>query len=52
MALTDVTIRNAKSKDKDCKLSDSGGLYLLVKINGAKYWRLKYSVKKRAIMTQ
>lgn len=25
-----------------CKLYDGGGLYLLVKPNGAKYWRLKY----------
>lgn len=40
--LTDTTIRNAKPKEKDYKLSDSGGLYLLIKANGSKYWRLKY----------
>ena len=42
MPLTDITIRNAKFKDKPQKLSDSGGLYLYVHPNGSKYWRLKY----------
>jgi integrase len=40
--LTDITIRNAKPKDKPYKLSDSKGMYLLIKPNGGKYWRLKY----------
>jgi hypothetical protein len=44
MALTDIQIRNAKTKDKQYKLSDSGGLYILMHPNGAKYWRLKYRV--------
>jgi hypothetical protein len=38
MLLTDITARNAKPKDKPYKLSDSAGLYLLVKPNGKKYW--------------
>ena len=42
MALTDPKIRQAKPKDKDYKLGDSRGLYLLVTKTGAKYWRLKY----------
>lgn len=42
MPLTDITVRNAKSTDKAQKLSDSGGLYLMVHPNGSKYWRLKY----------
>ena len=42
MLLTDITARNAKPKDKTYKLSDSAGLYLLVKPNGKKYWWLKY----------
>lgn len=42
MPLTDITLRAAKAKDKQYKLSDSGGLYLLVQPNGKKYWRLKY----------
>lgn len=32
----------AKPTDKAQKLSDAGGLYLLVHPNGSKYWRLKY----------
>jgi hypothetical protein len=44
MPLSDITIRNAKPKEKQYKLSDAGGLYLLVKPNGEKYWRLKYRV--------
>ncbi len=37
MKLTDTKIRQAKSKDKDYKISDGHGLYLLVKKNGSKY---------------
>lgn len=39
--LTDVAARNAKFSDKPYKISDSGGLYLLVKSTG-KYWRMNY----------
>ncbi len=39
--LTDTAVRNAKPKDKPFKISDSGGLYLLVKSTG-KYWRMNY----------
>ena len=39
--LTDTATRQAKPKDKPYKLSDSGGLYLLVNTTG-KYWRLNY----------
>lgn len=42
MPLTDTKIRNLKPVEKDTKLSDAGGLYLLVKPSGSKYWRLKY----------
>jgi len=35
-------INSVLPKDKDFKMSDGGGLYLLVKVNGAKYWRFKY----------
>lgn len=40
--LTDKAIRAAKTKPKDYKLADGGGMYLLVRQSGAKYWRLKY----------
>lgn len=47
MALTDPKIKQAKPKEKDYKLSDSKGLYLLVAKTGAKYWRLKYRFLKK-----
>lgn len=40
--LTAKEIKAAKPENKPYKLSDGGGLYLLVQPDGAKYWRLKY----------
>jgi hypothetical protein len=40
--LNDTRVRNAKPADRPFKLSDSGGLYLLVQPNGSKLWRLAY----------
>lgn len=42
MKLTVKQIDSSKARERDYKLSDGGGLYLLVKSNGSKYWRLKY----------
>ncbi|ORC47841.1 hypothetical protein B2G74_22330 [Burkholderia sp. A27] len=42
MALTDLNVRNIKPTDKQQKLFDERGLYLLVTPAGSKYWRLKY----------
>ena len=42
MALTDTRVRNAKPKAKSYKLSDGGGMYLLVSPDDARYWRLDY----------
>jgi integrase len=42
MSLTDSRIRNAKPRAKPYKLSDGGGMYLLVTPDGARYWRLDY----------
>lgn len=47
MALTDTAIRNAKSRPKPYKLSDSLGLFVLVQPSGGKLWRLKYRVDGR-----
>lgn len=44
MALTDVTVRNAKPREKAYKLADSGGLFLFVSPAGGKLWRLKFRV--------
>lgn len=40
--LTDTAIKSTKPKDAPYKLSDGGGMYLLVKPNGGKYWHLAY----------
>jgi hypothetical protein len=42
MRLTDTRIRNAKPKAKAYKLSDGGGMYLLVTPDGGRYWRFDY----------
>jgi hypothetical protein len=42
MALTAIAIKNAKSRAKFYKLTDSDGLYLLVTPAGARYWRMNY----------
>jgi integrase len=40
--LNDTQVRNAKGGQRPIKLSDSGGLYLLLMPNGSKLWRLAY----------
>lgn len=40
--LTDSLIRSAKADGKPVKLSDGGGLYLMVMPQGGKYWRYAY----------
>jgi integrase len=40
--LSEIKIRTAKPKEKSYKLSDVDGLYLLVNVNGGKWWRFKY----------
>ncbi|ESY23258.1 integrase arm-type DNA-binding domain-containing protein [Mesorhizobium sp. LNJC394B00] len=42
MPLSDASCRNAKAGDKPRKLSDGGGLFLLVQPTGGKLWRLAY----------
>ncbi len=42
MPLTDSAIRNAKPGEKQRKLSDGRGLYLLVTVKGGKWWRFDY----------
>ncbi len=42
MTLTDTRIRTAKPRATAYKLSDGGGMYLLVTPDGARYWRMDY----------
>ncbi|WP_245272384.1 Arm DNA-binding domain-containing protein [Xanthobacter sp. 126] len=42
MALSDVAVRTAKPQPRPVKLSDGGGLHLLVTPTGGRLWRLAY----------
>jgi len=42
MKLSDAAIRSAKPTDRERKLFDGNGLYLLIAPNGGKRWRWKY----------
>ena len=41
--LSDYKCDAARPQDKDYKLLDGQGLFLLVKVNGAKTWHFKFS---------
>jgi integrase len=40
--LTDTAIRKARPTDRQQKLADGGGMYLLLKPDGSRYWRMDY----------
>jgi integrase len=42
--LSDAQVSKAKPTDKEFKLSDGGGLHLLVTTTGGKLWRLQYRI--------
>jgi len=42
MSLTDAKVRNAKAAPKPTKVSDGGGLNLMITPGGSKLWRLAY----------
>jgi integrase len=48
MALSDVKCRQSKPTDKPFRLHDAQGLYLEIRPNGSKLWRLKYRHDGRA----
>lgn len=50
MALTDITLRNARPRDKAYKLNDGKGLLCVVNPNGTKYWRFRYEYHGRENM--
>jgi Arm DNA-binding domain len=45
--LTNAALRAAKPTEKPYKLTDGGGLYLLINPSGALWWRLKYRFEGR-----
>ena len=38
-----TTVTSARPREREYKLTDGAGLYLLVKPNGRKLWRLNYA---------
>lgn len=42
MKLSATAVKNARTANKNVKLADGGGLYLLLHKNGSKYWRYDY----------
>lgn len=42
MPLSDTAIRTAKPATKPRKLTDGGGLFILITSSGSRWWRLKY----------
>jgi integrase len=47
MPLTDTKVKTAKSKDKPYKLTDGGGMYMLIKPNGSKYWQYRFRLNQK-----
>ena len=48
MKLSDATIRTAKPKSKNYKISDGHGLYIQIMPNGSKLWRVAYRFQRKA----
>ena len=48
MALTSADVRNAEPLQKDYKLHDDKGLYLLVETDGNRTWKLSYRFDGRS----
>lgn len=47
MPLTDTNVRSVKAGEKPRKISDGGGLHLLVNPTGSKLWRMAYRFEGR-----
>lgn len=44
MKLTNTACNSAKPKEKPYKMADGQGMYLEIKPNGSKYWRMAYRI--------
>lgn len=49
--MSELALRNLKPRDREYKVSDGGGLFVIVQTNGTKRWRLAYrhGGKQRAL---
>ena len=45
--LTATAVKKAKPRDKQYKLTDSRGMYLLILPSGGKYWRYDYTYNNK-----
>ena len=45
--LSDTSIRSTKPTNKDIRLFDSNGLYLIIKPNDSRWWRIDYSINRK-----
>jgi len=45
--LTDIKIKQAKPKEKNYKLTDGKGLYIIITPKGFKWWRLDYTFENK-----
>ncbi len=45
--LSDTSIRATKPTNKDIRLFDSNGLYLIIKPNDSRWWRIDYSINRK-----
>jgi integrase len=45
--LTDTQIKNSKPKEKDYKIADGQGLYIVIKSNGTKFFRYDFSFQNK-----
>jgi len=50
MPLTEVKIKNSKTKEKSYKLYDGGGLYLHMLHSGGRVWRYKYTFNQKVTL--
>ena len=46
--LTELSIKQYKSKKKQYKVFDGGGMFLLVHPNGSKYWRMNFKFEGKS----
>ena len=47
MALSATGVSKAKASEKPQKLTDGGGMYLLIQPTGAKLWRMDYRFENK-----
>ena len=47
MSLTDTKVRSLKGKEKQYKVADGRGLFLVITPTGSKYWRFRYRFVSR-----